>query len=58
MAQQSKPSIWSRITRVFTGKPVTHEEDQAARARHAQDAMTQAQLNIRNQRYSAGGFGM
>lgn len=51
---EKKPSFWTRVTRVFTGKPVSHEEYRAAQAQHASDPMTQSQLGIRNQRFTAG----
>jgi hypothetical protein len=51
MSEQHTPSFWTRLKRVFTGTPVSHDEARAARARHTQDVMTQTQLATRNQRF-------
>lgn len=52
--EQKKPSLWTRLKRVFAGRPVTHEEARAARARHARDVAAQTQLDTRGQRFTAG----
>jgi len=58
MTEQKKPSLWTRLTRVVRGRPVSHEEAEAARARHAQDVMTQTQLAARDQRFGGGSPGL
>ena len=58
MTEQSASSFWTRLVRLVRGKPVNHQQAQAARARHAQDVMTQTQLAARDQRFGAGGMGM
>ena len=43
----SKASIWTRLTWLFRGKPVSHEEAKAARFRPTNDPMTQIQGQTR-----------
>jgi hypothetical protein len=56
MSDTKKPSFWTRVRWVFTGKPVSHEEYQAARSSGVSDPMTQTQLAARNQRYQSLGM--
>jgi hypothetical protein len=56
MSESKKPSVWSRLARLVRGRPVTHEEYEAARHRNTHDVMTEVQLQARNQRYQAGGM--
>jgi hypothetical protein len=55
MPTEKKPSFWTRLKWVFTGKPVSHEEAEAARFRPPNDPMTQTQLGARSQ--GTGGIG-
>ena len=44
---EKKLSIWTRIRHLVFGRPVTHEEQQAARRSVRGDTMTRVQNSVR-----------
>lgn len=51
---KKKLSIWTRLRHLVLGRPITHEEQQAARRSGRADTMTQVQNGVRGT--SSAGF--
>lgn len=49
-----KPSRWVRLKWAIFGKPVTHEEDRAARSSSYVDARAVGHAEMRSHRFQAG----
>lgn len=58
MSENTKPGFWTRVKWLLLGKPVSHEEAQAARGRGAgPDPMTYTQNTMRGTS-GRGGMGI
>ena len=51
-----KPSRWIRLRWALFGKPVSHEEFQAAQSSQFRDARVIGHAEFRHQRFQAGQF--
>jgi len=53
-SMSEKPSRWVRLKWAIFGKPVTHEEDRAARSSSYVDARAVGHAEMRSHRFQAG----
>lgn len=47
--------VWSRVKRIFFGRPVTHAEQQAARRNAMREPNSDAALNMHSSRFNGMG---
>ena len=50
-----KHAVWSRVRRIFFGRPVSHAEQQAARTNGMREPNSDAALNMHNSRFNGMG---
>ena len=50
-----RQTVWSKVKRIFSGRPVTHAEQQAARTKVMREPTSDAALNMHNSRFNGMG---